>query len=149
MADRKQGRGSVLGYAGIAGALFLASGCDAFADPDAQYAAICVNEQTQERLDDDACGDYDDEGHSSGVGAYFLWMPLSAGNAYIPPVGQRMPPNSPAVRTVPAGTPIAKGVPKSGGQVSAVQRGGFGIKAGSTGGTGAKAGTAGGKSGGS
>lgn len=149
MTNQKQGRGSILGYAGIAGALFLASGCDALADPDAQYAAICINEQTQERLDDDACGDYDDEGHGTSAGSYFLWMPMSSGNAYIPPVGQRMPPNHPAVRTVPSGTPIAKGVPKTGGQVSAIQRGGFGVKAGTSGGIGAKAGASGGKSGGS
>jgi hypothetical protein len=145
----KQGKGSVLGYAGIAGALFLASGCDAFADPDAQYAGVCVNEITHERLDDEACGDYDDEGSGGGVGSYFLWMPISSGNAYIPPVGQKMPAGGPGIRKVPSGTPIAKGVPKTGGQVSAIQRGGFGVKAGSTGGTGAKAGSSGGKSGGS
>lgn len=144
-----QGKGSALGYAGIAGALFLLTGCDVFDDPDAEYAAICVSEQSGARLDDDACGDWDEEGQGSNVGTYFLWMPMTSGNAYIPPVGQPMPPGGPTVRKVPAGTAVAKGVPKTGGQVSAVQRGGFGVKAGTSGGTGAKAGSSGGKSGGS
>jgi hypothetical protein len=115
---------------------------------DAQYGAVCVSESTGVRLDDDACGDWDDEGQGSVSGTYFMWFP-TGGPGYIPPVGQPLPPNAPGVRKVPSGAPIAKGIPKTGGQMSAIQRGGFGVKSGTSGGTGAKAGAAAGKSGGS
>lgn len=158
MTRRLQGRMGALGYAGVAGALFLLSGCaDWDLDeeaPDAQYAAVCVDQATGNRLDDDRCGDWDDDGVGHAAGTYFLWMPMSSGNAYLPPVGQHIPPGTPMVRTVPPGTPVAKGAPTTGGKVSDVQRGGFGVKSGTAGGS--KAGAAGkagsgsgGKSGGS
>lgn len=152
-----QGRIGALGYAGAAGALFLLAGCtdwDLGDDaPDAQYAAVCMDQRTGNRLDDDACGDWDDDGVGHAAGTYFLWMPLNGGG-YIPPVGGHLPANSPAVRTVPKGTPLAKGTPKTGGTTADIKRGGFGVKSGTAGGS--KAGAAGkagsgsgGKSGGS
>lgn len=143
---RLQGMGSVLGFAGVAGAMFLLTGCDMVDAPNAEQGAICVQEGTNYRLDDDACGDYDDDGHSHNAGVYYLWYPI--GNpGYIPPVGQRAvygvgTTSSYASRTAPKGVAKATGIPKSGGSTSVVQRGGFGIKSGSTGGGGAKAGTA-------
>lgn len=143
----KMGRGSALGFAGIAGALFLATGCDAMdTTPNAEQGAVCVQEGTNFRLDDSACGDYDDDGHSHNAGVYYLWYPISS-PGYIAPVGQRVvyganttSPN--AVRTPPSGSAKSIGLPKMGGSTSTVQRGGFGIKSGTTGGSGAKAGSA-------
>jgi hypothetical protein len=146
-----------LGYAGAAGALFLLTGCgidwnaeydddgNPIVTPDAQYAAVCMDQRTGNRLDDDACGDWDDDGIGHTAGTYFLWMPMSASNAYIPPVGGHFTGQTPAVTKVPKGTPVAKGTPKTGGQVGAVQRGGFGVKSGTAGGS--KAGAAAGKAG--
>lgn len=149
MTRRMQGRIGLLGYAGAAGALFLLAGCadwDLGDDsPDAQYAAVCMDQRTGNRLDDDACGDWDDDGIGHTAGTYFLWMPMSASNAYIPPVGGHFTGQTPAVTKVPKGAPVAKGTPKTGGQVGAVQRGGFGVKSGTAGGS--KAGAAAGKAG--
>lgn len=143
---KKLGRGSALGYAGVAGAMFLLTGCDMVDAPNAEQGAICVQEGTNFRLDDDACGDYDDDGHSHNAGVYYLWYPISS-PGYISPVGQRVVyganTTSPsASRTVPKGVAKATGIPRSGGSTSVVQRGGFGIKSGSTSGGGAKAGSA-------
>jgi hypothetical protein len=151
-----QGRMGWLGYAGAAGALFLLTGCgidwnaeydddgNPISTPDAQYAAVCMDQRTGNRLDDDACGDWDDDGVGHTAGTYFLWMPLNTGG-YIPPVGGHLPANSPAVRTVPKGTPLAKGTPKTGGTAADIKRGGFGVKSGTAGGS--KAGAAAGKAG--
>jgi len=159
VSRRMQGRMGWLGYAGAAGALFLLTGCgvdwsDGEDSLDAQYAAVCMDQRTGNRLDEDACGDWDDDGVGHAAGTYFLWMPLNGGG-YIPPVGGHLPQGSPAVRTVPKGTPLAKGTPKTGGTASDIKRGGFGVKSGTAGGSkaGAAAGKAasgsGGKSGGS
>ncbi|MEU0465051.1 hypothetical protein ABZ215_13690 [Amycolatopsis sp. NPDC006131] len=138
MTGRRMGRGPALGYVSAVAALFLA-GCDGATPPDAQYGAVCVDQATGTRLDDDACGDWDDTGNASTPGMFFLWVPMSNGATVIPPVGSRVPANV-GIRNVPSGAPVAKGMPKTGGSVSSIQRGGFGVKAGTTGGTGAKAG---------
>lgn len=117
----------------VATVLLGASACDiASDDPEAQYAGICVDQATEQRLPDEACGDYDDEGHGSHVGSYFLWIPMHSSYDYhVPPVGARTYEyidrnNAAGMRTVPKGTPLAKGVPSSGGKMSSIQRGGFG-----------------------
>jgi hypothetical protein len=133
--SRKMGRAPQAAVLAIVGAAILA-GCDA---ADAEWAGICEQEHTKVRLDDQACGDYDETGAGGGHGAYWMWVSTGS-NTYIPPVGSKIPPNV-GTRTVAAGTPIAKGVATAG---QTVQRGGFGVKAGSTGGTGAKAGGSGG-----
>jgi hypothetical protein len=122
--------------------------------PDAQYAGICVDRNDM-RVNDDRCGDYDDEGFlSSNDGMHYVWMPMSynGGNYGVPGVGSyayQFVGKDKALTKVPKGTPVAKGVPATGGKsMSAIQRGGFGIKSGTTGGSGAKAGAMG-KSGGS
>lgn len=125
----------------VAAALLASGGCGAFDTPNAQQGGICVDEKTQERIDDDRCGDYDDEGRSSNGGVFFMW--ISTGSSYdVPARGQKVPATI-GSRTVPAGTPIAKGLPPTGGSMSAISRGGFGVKAGSTAGIGGKAGSAG------
>lgn len=151
--SRLQGRIGALGFAGAAGALFLLTGCgidwnaeydddgNLISTPDAQYAAVCMDQRTGTRLDDDACGDWDDEGIGHNAGTYFLWMPMSATNATIPPVGGRFTNRPPTVTRFPPGAPVSKGAPKTGGGVGAIQRGGFGIKSGTAGGS--KAGSGG------
>lgn len=149
MSRRLQGRGDVLGYAGALGVILLAGVAISAAsmeeateeEPDAQYAAVCMDQRTGARLDDDACGDWDEDGIGHIPGTYYVWMPMSAGNAYIPPVGGRFTGRPPTVTRLPHGTPVSKGAPKTGGQVGAVQRGGFGVKSGTAGGS--KAGAAG------
>lgn len=127
-----------LRYVPLLAAVLVVAGCGVFDDPDAQYGGICVDETTQERLDDERCGDYDDEGHGSHSGTFFMW--ISTGSSYyVPARGQKVPAHI-GSRTVPAGTPIARGLPVSGGSMPSIHRGGFGAKAGTTGGYGSKAG---------
>lgn len=127
-------------WMGAVGAALLAmSGCAALDSPDAEYAGVCVEESTQNRLPDEACGDWDDKGQGGGVGSYFVWVSTGSG-ADVPPVGRRVD-QSLGGRTFPPGTPVAKGVSPQGQKV---QRGGFGVKAGTSGGTGARAGGSGG-----
>lgn len=138
-ARRMVGRGPVLGYTAVAASFWLA-GCSMFDSPDAQYGGICVDQVTQQRVDDSRCGDWDDDGFYSGAGTYMLWYPMTYGGD-VPAVGQRA---TGGVTRVPAGAPIAKGVPKQGatgkaGGMTSIKRGGFGAKAGTSGGTGAKA----------
>lgn len=127
----------------VAAALLLLGACSS--SPDAQAGGICVDEATQVRLDDSACGDFDDEGRSGSSGSYFMWI-SSSSNSVVPAHGQKVP-STLGTRTVSKGTPIAKGVPAQGGQMSSITRGGFGVKAGSSSGIGGRAG--GGTSGGS
>lgn len=100
-----------------------------------------MDEKTQERVDDDRCGDWDDEGHASSGGFFFMWIDTHSNHA-VPARGQKVPATI-GSRTVPAGTAVAKGLPTSGGSMTSISRGGFGAKAGTSGGTGAKAGSGG------
>jgi hypothetical protein len=123
----------------VAAALLTLAGCDAFDPPNAQYGGICVDQVTEERIDDDRCGDFDDEGHASNSGTFFMWVSTSSDHM-VPARGQRVPATI-GSRTVPSGTPLAKGVPTAGGSMASISRGGFGVKAGTTGGYGSKAGS--------
>ena len=124
----------------VAAALLAAGGC-ASEPPNAQQGGICVDEATQERIDDERCGDYDDEGRSSSGGVFFMW--ISTGSSYdVPARGQKVPATI-GTRTVPSGTPIAKGLPIAGGSMSSISRGGFGVRSGTTAGVGGKAGSGG------
>lgn len=131
--------GRSLRYVPLVAAALLAAGCDVLDPPDAQYGGVCVDQVTEQRIDDSRCGDYDDEGNGSGSGSYFMWISTSSGHQ-VPPYGQKVP-ASIGSRTVPAGAPVAKGLPASGGSMAAIQRGGFGAKSATTGGIGAKAGS--------
>ena len=85
-------------------------------DPD--YGAVCVDSQSQERVDDDRC---DDDRGGGGVGpGLFAWYFLSRG-AFAPAVGQRVSGGTfaqPGVGTIRRG-----GINRDGGTVT---RGGFG-----------------------
>ena len=89
-------------------------------DDEVDNQAVCVDQRTQERVDDGQC-DPDDEANV-GVGGIFFWYFLAArSGAFFPAIGQRV---SGGTYSVPAaGTAARGGVPRAGGNVP---RGGFG-----------------------
>jgi hypothetical protein len=90
-------------------------------DDEVDNQAVCVDKETQERVDDQQCNPDDYENHGSGVGSAFLWYFIGSqvGRGF-PAVGQRV---SGGTYTVPSGSVARGGVPKAGGNVP---RGGFG-----------------------
>ena len=83
--------------------------------------AVCVDQETQERVDDGRC---DDSRSSGGIGASpFLWYFLgtAVGGRGFPGIGQRVPLGG--TYTTPSGSYRRGGVPSAGGSVP---RGGFG-----------------------
>ena len=77
------------------------------------YRGVCVDEQTQQRVDDDECED-------GRVGAGTGWLFFAAG-ARVAGIGQRV---SGGVRTPPASATVVRGgVPAAGATIS---RGGLG-----------------------
>ncbi|MGX1160039.1 hypothetical protein FBY31_1599 [Arthrobacter sp. SLBN-100] len=93
---------------------------------DPEYAQVCFNDETGERVEDTKCNSSAGRG-----GGLYAWYFFSRG-AYVPPLGQR--PSAPNyTRTVPSGAKASTGYSTQGGTVS---RGGFG--------TSAKSGTSGG-----
>ncbi len=96
---------------------------------DADYAQVCQDRTTEERVEDSKCSE---EGRSSGVyGWYFFAMGArsAAINRSIPAVGTRL---NGGVTTVPAGASTRSGLPATGS--TSVSRGGFGDSAKSGGG---------------
>jgi hypothetical protein len=75
------------------------------------YAAVCVDPQTNQRVDDDEC---DRDHYHSGVGSAFLWYYLGR-SAAVPAVG----------RTVTGGN---FSIPRTG----TIQRGGLPVRGGSS-----------------
>ncbi|MCU1512108.1 MAG: putative Tat pathway signal sequence domain protein [Arthrobacter sp.] len=96
-------------------------------DPD--YAQVCFNDDTGERVEDTQCDNSSTEGRSSGI---YAWYFYSRG-ASVPGLGQNRSGFPSYTRTVPSGAKAATGYSTKGGSVS---RGGFGgsSKGGSTGG---------------
>ena len=95
------------------------TGCSSSAD----YAAVCVDPETQERVDDDQC---DDDSDYNGAGSGFFWYYLGA-SSRIPAVG------SPATGGTWSGSTLngsvqRGGLPTTGGSTvkSATTKGGFG-----------------------
>ena len=83
--------------------------------------AVCVDQETQQRVPDDEC---DDDRASGGVGSSpFLWYFLgtAVGGRGFPGIGQRVP--SGGSYGTPSGSYRRGGVPAAGGNVP---RGGFG-----------------------
>jgi hypothetical protein len=86
---------------------------------DVDNQAVCVDQQTQERVDDSQC----DDSRGGGFGASpFLWYFLgtTVGRGF-PGIGQRVPAGGTYSR--PPGSYRLGGVPRTGGNVP---RGGFG-----------------------
>jgi hypothetical protein len=90
------------------------------------YAAICVDPQTQTRTEDDNCTD-EREYHGSGAGFFWFYM-ATRGNAFVPPVGGQYNVAN-GTYTVPrTGSPTVRrgGLDRSGGDIGTITRGGFG-----------------------
>jgi hypothetical protein len=96
---------------------------------DPEYAQVCFNDQTGERVEDTQCDNSSTDGRSSGI---YAWYFYSRG-AGVPGLGQNRSAYPSYTRTVPSGAKASTGYSTKGGTVS---RGGFGgsAKGGSTGG---------------
>lgn len=96
---------------------------------DADYAQVCFNDETGERVDDTQCGNSSTAGRNSGI---YAWYFYSRG-ASVPGIGQNRSAYPSYSKTVPSGAKASTGYSSTGGTVS---RGGFGgsAKGGSTGG---------------
>lgn len=142
----KQGKMATLLLVPFVGSVITA--CDAQPTasnppPAPEHVGVCVHPTTNVRLDDDACGEHDEDGdvvHSSG--GMFIWFHGSSVTP-IAPVGSPQALGG-SSRNFPVGKTVATGVDKAGSPSvgSSVQRGGLGIK-GATGSGGAKGGSAG------
>lgn len=98
-------------------------------DDDADYAQVCFNDDTGERVDDSQCGNASAAGRGSGA---YAWYFYSRG-ASVPGLGQNRSSYPSYTKTAPPGAKASTGYSSKGGTVS---RGGFGSssKGGSTGG---------------
>jgi hypothetical protein len=98
-------------------------------DEEPDYAQVCFNDETGERVEDTNCGNSSGAGRSS---ALYAWYFYSRG-ASVPGVGQNRSGYPSFTKTVPSGAKASTGYSTKGGTVS---RGGFGgsAKGGSTGG---------------
>jgi len=98
-------------------------------EAEADYAQVCFNDETGERVDDAQCDNSSSAGRSSAI---YAWYFYSRG-ASVPAVGQNRSQYPSFTKTVPQGAKTSKGYSTKGGTVS---RGGFGSssKGGSTGG---------------
>jgi hypothetical protein len=96
------------------------TGCASSAD----YAAVCVDPDTQERVADDQCDDASDD--SSGGGTGFFWYYLAA-RSIVPAVGQTATGGTFRGSSL-NGTVQRGGLPTTGGSTvkSATTKGGFG-----------------------
>ena len=113
--QRRRSATVTLGVTALLAAGLTACGAEEPEDPD--YGAVCVNSQTQERVEDDECGD--DRGGGGG-GGLFAWYFLSRG-AFAPGIGQRV---GGGTFTPPGNTTLRRGgIARDGGTVT---RGGFG-----------------------
>lgn len=117
---------------------------ETFNSDQAQYAAICTdlrdrnNPDDDVRVDDDRCGDDDEDGNASNGGFSFIWIDLGSRNSqWVPTHGQLLPRNlgrnthprnAVVMKKLPSGTFSTSSI-KSGAvkPASPVQRGGFGV----------------------
>jgi len=95
------------------------TGCATSAD----YAAVCVDPDTQERVADDQC---DDDSDYNGVGTGFFWYYLGA-SSRVPAIGQGATGGTYRGSTL-NGTVQRGGLPSTGGSTvrSSTTKGGFG-----------------------
>ncbi len=95
------------------------TGCASNAD----YAAVCVNPDTQERVTDDEC---DDDSDYNGTGSGFFWYYLAA-SSRVPAIGSRTSGGTFTGSTL-NGTVQRGGLPSTGGSTvkSSTTKGGFG-----------------------
>lgn len=114
------------------------SGCSN--DESADYAAVCVNPETQVRVDDDDCDD--DREYNGSDSGFFWWYMATRGSRRAPAVGERYNAGDGTYRVSTlrnsAGRPVSVqrgGVDSRGGDVETVARGGFGHGGGGHGGS--------------
>ena len=95
------------------------TGCSSSAD----YAAVCVDPETQERVEDDEC---DDDSDYNGTGSGFFWYYLGA-SSRIPAIGQTATGGTFRGSSL-TGVVQRGGLPTTGGSTvkSATTKGGFG-----------------------
>lgn len=95
------------------------TGCASSAD----YAAVCVDPETKERVDDDQC---DDDSDYHGAGSGFFWYYLGA-SSRVPAIGQTTTGGTWSGSTL-NGTVQRGGLPTTGGSTvkSSTTKGGFG-----------------------
>jgi hypothetical protein len=96
---------------------------------DPEYAQVCFNDETGERVEDASC----DSSAGRGGGIY-AWYFFSRGS-FVPAIGQNRSTAPNYSRTVPSGAKASTGYSRQGGTVS---RGGFGTSAKSGSGGGGK-----------
>jgi hypothetical protein len=118
LPTRRRSRSVTLGVTAVLATTLF--GCSASQEEEYEYGAVCVDEQTQRRVDDDRC-DVGDGSHGwyyipTGSRAQPVGERVSGGSFVPPPSGQQA---------------YLGGVPPEGGEVS---RGGFGGNSESVGG---------------
>ena len=96
----------------------LAAGLSGCGSSSPDYAGVCVDQQSQQRIDDSYC----DGAPSTGAHGWYYYPVRSGGT--IPRVGDRV---SGGTFDLPSGKSVERGgFSKAGGKVSSVSRGGFG-----------------------
>ncbi len=130
MSQRKSAA-VVLGITALLAPSLSACGGGGDDNDEVESQAVCIDEETQERVSDEECDPEGDRVSGPG-GSIFLWYFLGtvAGRGF-PGIGQRVPAGG--SYSPPSGSYRRGGVPAAGGNVP---RGGFGggTKAGSSGG---------------
>ncbi|BCW49434.1 Tat pathway signal protein [Arthrobacter sp. StoSoilB13] len=91
----------------------------ASSEQEADYAQVCFNDETGERVDDSQCNNSSSDGRGSAI---YAWYFYSRG-ASVPAVGQNRSSYPSYTKTVPQGAKTSTGYSTKGGTVS---RGGFG-----------------------
>lgn len=114
---RMRSSGIALGITAVMAANL--TGCASSAD----YAAVCVDPETQQRVDDDQC---DDDADYNGAGTGFFWYYLGA-RSVVPAIGQTATGGTFRGSTL-NGTVQRGGLPTTGGSTvkSSTTKGGFG-----------------------
>lgn len=129
MSDRRmRSAGITLGLTALVAASLTGCSND---DDQPEYAAICVDPQTEQRTDDSNCKD-DREYHGSGAGFFWFYM-ATRGGGLVPPIGGRYNAGQ-GTYTIPrtsqtgSGSPTIKrgGLDTKGGDIGTISRGGFG-----------------------
>ena len=135
--ERKSTKVLTLGItAGLATVLSGCSGEDMGTTVNEDYARICRDNSSEERIDDREC---DTSSHNSHAGWYFLPLYMNSGRD-IPAVGSKA---TEGETKLPAGKSYNSSIPREGSKVSSgsknaaskpgVSRGGFGSKGGGAG----------------
>ncbi|ADB35520.1 putative lipoprotein [Kribbella flavida DSM 17836] len=129
MSDRRmRSVGITLGLTALVAASL--TGCSSDDEDQPDYAAICVDPETEQRTSDENCKD-EREYNGSGAGFFWFYMATRSG-VLVPPIGGRYPAGS-GTYTVPrTGTGGAApsvrrgGLNPGGGDIGTITRGGFG-----------------------